>query len=76
MNFEIGNKVQLLNSVGDILYGNRGIVQAEFYDIPTGKYTYEVYFQSIADSLIVNPEDIGLYNNPHLTSIFTIERIE
>lgn len=74
--FKVGDKVHLLNSVGDIVYGNRGTVMAEFKNIVTGDITYEVFFNQINDTLQVSINDIDTYNNPHIGSAFNIERIE
>lgn len=74
--FKVGDKVHLLNSVGNIVYGNRGTIQTEFYDILTGKYTYAVLFASQEEPIYVNPEDIDFYNNPHIASTFNIERTD
>ena len=73
MAFKVNDKVHLLNSIDDIMYGNRGTVEAVILDIPTGIETYEVYFKSINETIIVSAKDIDLYNNPHLSSAFTME---
>jgi len=80
--FKIGEKIHLLSNVRtddgtDIMYGNRGTVIAEYTSVYDGSVTYEIEIPAFNNAIVVvSPKDIDIYNQPHLSSAFTIERVE